>query len=155
MDGESLAQGGVYSVGPGAVFSVDVLATNEGNLVDDLDLQVSYNLTPIGEDGSLGWSLNASSADEVGVNESVSLMINATIPADAWNGSLMHVSVSAQAQGEDMGSFSFDLEVSRVPGWAVYANQANLEIDPSGSQVQLTVAQMGNCLLYTSPSPRD
>ena len=144
VDGEALAQGGVYSVVPGAVFSVDLLATNEGNLVDDLGLQVSYNLTPIGEDGSLGWSVNASSADGVGVNESVSLMINATIPPDAWNGSLMHISVSAQAQGEDMGSFSFDLEVARVPGWAVYADEANLEIDPSGSQVQLTVAQMGN-----------
>ena len=144
VDGVTLVEGGIYSVEPESMFSVDIMATNEGNLMDNLDLQVSYNLTLIGEDGSVGWSVNAGSAEGVGVNESVSLMVNATIPADAWNGSVMHVSVSTQAQGEYMGSFGFGLEVARVPGWAVYANQANLEIEPSGSQVELTVVQIGN-----------
>ena len=144
VDGDYLVEEGIYSVYPGSVFSVGFIVTNEGNLVDDLDLQADYNLSLIGEDGSLNWSVDGSSAESVGVNESVSITVNTTIPDDAWNGSVIHVSVSALAQGEEMRVFSFNLEVSRVPGWAVYADQANLEIDPSGSQVELTVIQMGN-----------
>ena len=143
-EGSPLIEGGHYSVEPGSVFSIEIVATNEGNLIDDLELQADYNLSLIGEDDSSNWVVEGSSAEGVGVNDSTSLMVNATIPADAWNGSLMHVSVSARAQGEEMSSFGFSLEISRVPGWAVYADEANLEIDPSGSQVELTVVQMGN-----------
>ncbi len=143
-DGIPINEGGHYTVEPGSIFSIEIVATNEGNLVDDLNLQASYNLNLIGDDDSSGWAIEGSSVEGVGVNESASLRANATIPSDSWNGSVMHVLLSAQAQGEEMGSFSFNLEVSRVPGWAVYADEANLEVDPSGSQVELTVVQMGN-----------
>ena len=140
-DGIPINEGGHYTVEPGSIFSIEIVATNEGNLVDDLNLQASYNLNLIGDDDSSGWAIEGSSVEGVGVNESASLRANATIPSDSWNGSVMHVLLSAQAQGEEMGSFSFNLEVSRVPGWAVYADEANLEVDPSGSQVELTVAR--------------
>ena len=144
VDGSPLIEGGYYSVYPGSVFSVEFIATNEGNLIDSLNLQANFNLSLIGDDVSSDWATEDGSSEGVGVNESASIFVNATIPADAWNGSVMHVSVSAQAQGEAMDSFNFSLEIIRVPGWAVYADEANLEIDPSGSQVELTVAQMGN-----------
>ncbi len=144
VGGNPLVEGGYYSADPGSVFSVEFIATNEGNLVDDMDMQADYNLSLIGDDVSSGWDTEDGSSEGVGVNESTSILVNATIPTDAWNGSIMHVSISAQAQGEVMGSFNFSLEISRVPGWGVYADDANLEVDPSGSQVVLTVAQMGN-----------
>ncbi|MEC9001203.1 MAG: FG-GAP-like repeat-containing protein [Candidatus Thermoplasmatota archaeon] len=143
-DGGPLVEGGYYSIDPGSVFSVEFIGTNEGNLVDNLELQANYNLSLAGNDGSTGWSTEGGSVEGVGVNESAWLFVNATIPADAWNGSIMHVSVSAQAQGEAMDSFNFSLEINRVPGWALYADEANLEIAPSGSQVELTVVQIGN-----------
>jgi hypothetical protein len=40
--------------------------------------------------------------------------------------------------------FSFSLEVTHVPKWGVVANDADLEIDPEGSQIELTLVQMGN-----------
>ena len=143
-DGSPLVEGGYYSVNPGSVFSVEITGTNEGNLIDDIDLLADFNLSLIGEDDSSDWSVLGDSAEGVAVNASTSLFVNATIPADAWNGSVMQVSISAQAQGEEMDTFELNLEITRVPGWAVYADQANLEVDPLGSQVELTVAQMGN-----------
>ena len=144
VGGITLSGGATYPVNPGSVFSVDFISTNEGNLIDNLNLQTSYNLSLIGDDDSSTWAVYGDSGQEIGVNESVLLLVNVSIPTDAWNGSVIEVSVDALAQGQNMSSFTFRLEVTRVPGWAVYADQANLEVDPFGSQVELTVVQMGN-----------
>ena len=144
VGGITLSEGATYPVNPGSVFSVDFISTNEGNLVDNLNLQTSFNLSLIGDDDSSTWAVDGDSGQSIAVNESVLLLVNVSIPTDAWNGSVIEVSVNALAQGQNMSSFTFQLEVTRVPGWAVYSDQANLEVDPLGSQVELTVAQMGN-----------
>jgi len=98
----------------------------------------------IGEDSSQNWNSSGDSVTGIEVNQSAQMTVEISVPEDAWNGSVMSVSVSAEVQGEVMGSFSFNVEVAHVPGWSVIADQANLEVEPGGSSVELSVIQLGN-----------
>ena len=140
----SEADGRTFSVAPGGGLVLDVNATNVGNLIDGLELKVTYSVALIGEDGSLSWNSSGDSVAGIGVNQSVQMTVQASVPEDAWNGSMMSVSVTAEAQGEVMDSFNFSVEVTHVSGWGVIADQANLEIEPDGSSINLTVVQLGN-----------
>ena len=140
----SEADGRTFSVAPGGGLVLDVNATNVGNLIDGLELKVTYSVALIGEDGSLSWNSSGDSVAGIGVNQSVQMTVQASVPEDAWNGSMMSVSVTAEAQGEVMDSFNFSVEVTHVSGWGVIADQANLEIGPDGSSINLTVVQLGN-----------
>ena len=140
----SEADGRTFSVAPGGGLVLDVNATNVGNLIDGLELKVTYSVALIGEDGSLSWNSSGDSVAGIGVNQSVQMTVQASVPEDAWNGSMMSVSVTAETQGEVMDSFNFSVEVTHVSGWGVIADQANLEIEPDGSSINLTVVQLGN-----------
>ena len=140
----SEADGRTFSVAPGGGLVLDVNATNVGNLIDGLELKVTYSVALIGEDGSLSWNSSGDSVAGIGVNQSVQMTVQASVPEDAWNGSMMSVSVTAETQGEVMDSFNFSVEVTHVSGWGVIADQANLEIGPDGSSINLTVVQLGN-----------
>ena len=140
----SEADGRTFSVAPGGGLVLDVNATNVGNLIDGLELKVTYSVALIGEDGSLSWNSSGDSVAGIGVNQSVQMTVQASVPEDAWNGSMMSVSVTAEAQGEVMDSFNFSVEVTHVSGWGVIADQVNLEIEPDGSSINLTVVQLGN-----------
>ncbi len=140
----SEADGRTFTVAPGGGLVLAVNATNVGNLIDGLELKVTYSVALIGEDGSQSWNSSGDSVTGIGVNQSTQMTVDAYVPEDAWNGSVMSVSISAEAQDEVMGSFSFNVEVSHVPGWSVVADQANLEVESGGSSVELTVVQQGN-----------
>ena len=140
----SEVDGRTFSVAPGGGLVLDVNATNVGNLFDGLELKVTYSVALIGEDGSLSWNSSGDSVAGIGVNQSVQMTVQASVPEDAWNGSMMSVSVTAETQGEVMDSFNFSVEVTHVSGWGVIADQANLEIEPDGSSINLTVVQLGN-----------
>jgi hypothetical protein len=138
------ADGATFPVAPGEAIGISVLATNEGNLMDGLELVVSYSISRIGEDVSQNWSSSGDSVTGIEVNQSTPMTVQASVPEDAWNGSVMSVSVTAEAQGVVMNSFNFSVEVTHVSGWGVIADQVNLEIEPDGSSISLTVVQLGN-----------
>ena len=138
------ADGRTYSVAPGEDLTIDVNATNVGNLIDGLELTISYSVSPIGEDDSQNWSSSGDSVAGIEVNQSAQMTVEVTVPEDAWNGSVMLVSVTAEAQGEVMDSFNFSVEVSHISGWGILADQANLELEPNGSSIELTIIQLGN-----------
>ena len=75
---------------------------------------------------------NGSEIFEVGVNQTVSLMITNSVPSDSWNGSIMETNVSLVARNELILQFSFRLEVIRAPGWSISSKNADLEIEPEG-----------------------
>ncbi|SVB21040.1 uncharacterized protein METZ01_LOCUS173894, partial [marine metagenome] len=100
------ADGRTYSVAPGGGLIIDVNATNVGNLIDGLELTISYSVSPIGEDDSQNWNSSGDSVTEIEVNQSAQMTVEVSIPEDAWNGSVMSVSVTAEAQGEVMDSFN-------------------------------------------------
>ena len=139
-----VAEGSVFIVDPGDSFSLDVDATNIGNLADDIILEVMTALDLVEGDNSLGWASTGDSEENVGVNQTVSLSIDSSISAESWSGSSMAVTVTASSQGEVVSTFSFTIESAHVPSWNAMADQANLEIDPFGSEIQLTVVQDGN-----------
>ena len=60
--------------------AISINATNTGNLVDDISLDLGTQIFPLGSDSSEGWIANGSSIEGVEVNESVSLEINLEAP---------------------------------------------------------------------------
>ncbi|MBK69797.1 MAG: hypothetical protein CMB53_00120 [Euryarchaeota archaeon] len=144
VDSVSVANGSVFVINPGASLSLDFDAKNVGNLEDEIYLDVVTSIDLVDGDSSTDWSSNGDSAENVAVNQTVSMSIVSTIDAESWSGSSMNVIVSASSQGEEVATFSFTIEAGHVPSWNAIADQANLEIDPFGSQVELTVVQTGN-----------
>ena len=133
-----------FFVTPGQSLGISVNATNNGNLDDDISLEVLMDVTTVSGDDSQGWNATGDSKSDVGVNQSANLEITATSPDSAWNGSRMTVTVSAIARDQTVMTLSFHLEVVHLPSWTVTANHADLEIEPDGSQVELTIVQSGN-----------
>jgi len=140
----SEVDGRTFAIVPGEGLSIEVNATNVGNLIDGLELTVVYSVSPVDGDSSQNWTVGGDSVSGIEVNQSAQMTVHASISEGAWNGSVMSVNVTAEAQGEVMGSFDFDVEASHVPGWSVAADQANLEVGPEGSSVALEVIQLGN-----------
>ena len=138
------ADGRTFGIAPGDGLIIDVNSTNVGNLIDGLELKVTYVISLVGEDSSQNWNSSGDSVAGIEVNQSAQMTVEVSVPDDAWNGSVMSVSVSAEVQGEVMGSFGFNVEVAHIPGWSVVADQANLEVEPGGSSVELSVIQLGN-----------
>jgi len=136
--------GSTHMLSPGGSIEFGINATNTGNLVDDLMLQVQTKTILVGSDQSLEWVANGSSAENVSVNGTVSLSISASSPEDAWNGSIMEVNVTALARGTPVYTFGFFVEVTHTPGWGVSSTMADLEINPEGSEVELEIIQRGN-----------
>tara|TARA_B100000530_G_scaffold188383_1_gene119508 strand:- start:8601 stop:14234 length:5634 start_codon:yes stop_codon:yes gene_type:complete len=144
VDSVPMSNGSVFIIDPGTTFSLDVGAKNTGNLADQISLDVMTTLDLVDGDTSTGWESTGDSAEEVSVNQTVSLSIDSTVAAESWSGSSMTVTVSASAQGEEVSTFSFTIEAGHVPSWNAIGDQANLEIDPLGSEIELTVVQSGN-----------
>ena len=142
-DGQEI-NGTKIFLGPGEERGISIDATNKGNLVDDISLDLVTQIFPLGSDSSVGWIANGSSVEGVEVNESVSLEINFEAPEDSWNGSIMRVDVTGMARDEMVVEFHFMIEVTRVPGWGVSSSISDLEIEANGSTVEIVISQMGN-----------
>ena len=139
-----IEKGRTFAIQPGSTLLVDVQVKNVGNLQDGLSLGTTQTVTYSGADSSQGWSAVGDSVDQVAVNGSAWLAITVQIPADAWNGSITDIEVTATAFDEDLLTFSFSVEVTHVASWTAVANNADLEIDPAGSTVSLMIIQQGN-----------
>ncbi len=93
----SEADGRTFAIAPGEGISIDVNATNVGNLVDGLELMVTYSVSPVDGDSSQNWTASGDSVSGIEVNQSTTMSVQASIPEGAWNGSVMSVSVTAEA----------------------------------------------------------
>ena len=129
---------------PGHEFSFPFNVTNIGNLVDDLELEAKVSFQREEGDTSTGWNLSGDSVENIEVGGSHTLFISGVISSEAYNGTVMEIEVTAIAKEQVIANLEFFIEVTRVPGWQVSANNANLEIDSSGSQIQLDIIQLGN-----------
>jgi hypothetical protein len=138
------ADGETFQAAPGDSVSLDVVVTNVGNLVDDLILVTSVTTSLQNGDSSTGWDSTGSSISNLEVNETETMSVNTSVPLGAWSGSSADVTVTALAQGQEISSFSFSIISSHVPSWNAIIDQANLEVDPDGSEITLSVVQTGN-----------
>jgi hypothetical protein len=133
-----------YGIDPGNTIEVNVSARNLGNMIDDIKLVSSIELNLISGDSSIGWIVSDDSKNEVLVNDTIEMKIYVEIPQGALVGSMMDVMIYAISNEEEVGSFSFQVGVNHIPAWNVIASDANLEIEENGSQVELTIVQLGN-----------
>jgi len=129
---------------PGYVFSIPFNITNIGNFVDDLEMEADLEIHREEGDLSTGWNVSGESVENIEVGGSHTLFISGVVSSEAFNGTVMEIRVTARAKEQVIVDFEFYIEVTRVPGWGLTANNANLEINSSGSQVQLEVHQLGN-----------
>ena len=123
----SNADGRTFTVAPGGGLVLDVNATNVGNLIDGLELKVTYSVALIGEDGSQSWNSSGDSVTGIGVNQSAQMTVDVYVPEDAWNGSVMSVGISAEAQDEVMGCRRSGQSRGRARGF-----QRRSHCDPAG-----------------------
>ena len=138
------ADGETFQANPGETVSLDVMVTNVGNLVDDLTLVTSVITSLQSGDSSTEWISSGSAISNLGVNETEVMSVDTIIPLDAWSGSSAEVTVTAIAQGQEITSFSFSVVSGHVPSWNAVIDQANLEVATHGSEITLSVLQMGN-----------
>ncbi len=148
VDGVDLKQE-TYNISTSEILEVNVFATNIGNMVDDLSLETSVEIELHADDLSSGWSAIGDSVNNVEINETVSLNVNSTVPEGALVGSKMVVTVFVMALDEEVMRFVYEVGVIHQPGWKLFAGEADLEIDNNGSEIELTVFQVGN--LETKP----
>ena len=133
-----------FAVNPGDSFIIEVNATNIGNLDDDISISGSGVLNLEGADSEDQWTIFGDNVSNVPVNESAELELIVEVPLGSWNGTTFQVSSSAYAYDVEIFSFTFTIEVSHITGWNAIAIDADLEIEPEGSQVSLTIVQEGN-----------
>ena len=137
-------EGSTFEISPGDSFIVEINATNIGNLDDDISASGLGIINHQGADSDTDWEIFGDNASAIQVNSSTTLYLVVEVPLGAWNGTTYQVSGSIAAFDVEVYTFTFTIEVSHVAGWNAIASDANLEIDPSGSIVSLTVVQEGN-----------
>ncbi|MBD50815.1 MAG: hypothetical protein CMB08_02690 [Euryarchaeota archaeon] len=134
----------IYTISTNEIFEVDVIAKNVGNMIDDLVLETYTEIILEEGDNSSGWSAIGGSKNDIQINETVSIKVNSTVPSGALVGSKMIVTIKAMSMDEEIDTFTYELGVNHEPGWKVSAEGTNLEIDNNGSEIELTIMQMGN-----------
>lgn len=137
-------EGNTFPISPGGSFAVEVFATNIGNLDDGLSVSATGLLNQQGSDSATDWKIYGENTTEVPVNSSTTLYLEIEAPFGSWNGTTYQISASIVAFDVEIQTFTFTLVVSHVAGWNAMASNADLEIEPSGSTVSLTVVQEGN-----------
>ena len=137
-------EGNTFAVNPGDSFIVGINATNTGNLDDDISVSGIGVLSHQGSDTETGWGIFGDNVSAIQVNDSTILELVVEVPLGAWNGTTYQVNGSIVAFDVEVYTFTFTIEVAHVAGWNAIASDADLEIDPSGSTVSLTVVQEGN-----------
>ena len=133
-----------FEINPGDSFIVEINATNIGNLDDDISASGLGIINHQGADSNTDWGIFGDNASAIPVNSSTTLYLVVEVPLGAWDGTTYQVSGSIVAFDVEVYTFTFTIEVSHVAGWNAIASDAELEIDPSGSIVSLTVVQEGN-----------
>ena len=129
---------------PGDVGEVIFEATNIGNLEDDISLETYINIRYSGSDNSQGWNASGTSEEGVEVNQTGNPSVSWSVPNDAWNGTIMEITVNANSRGEIIDTIIFSIEVPHIKQWRAISSQVDLEIDPEGSSIDIEILQLGN-----------
>ena len=138
---------GIKLVGlPGETLQIPIRAINTGNHDDNLSLIPTSTIVASGNDPGNPWTIEGASTDNVDVNENQTLILNITVPIDAWNGTIITIdwqAIAGQA-GVPIVAPSHSIEVGHTPSWKVIASGVDLDISPNGEIISMTVVQTGN-----------
>ncbi|MAD72521.1 MAG: hypothetical protein CL973_01845, partial [Euryarchaeota archaeon] len=129
---------------PGETGQVILEAMNVGNLEDDLSLETSISIRYSGTDDSQGWNASGTSIEGIQVNQTGNPSVSWSVPNDAWNGTIMQITLDVNARGETVETIIFSIEVPHIKEWRAISSQVDLEIDPQGSTIDIEILQLGN-----------
>ena len=129
---------------PGKSGQVTLQAMNIGNLEDDISLDTTVSVRFSGSDNSQGWNASGTTIQGIQVNQSGTLFVSWTVPNEAWNGTIMEITVNANARGEIVDTIIFNVEVPQIREWRAISSQVDLEIEPDGSSIDIEILQLGN-----------
>ena len=129
---------------PGEIYQIILDAKNIGNLDDDVSLETSINVFYSGSDSSTSWNASGTHVENIGVNQTGYPSVSWLVPEDAWNGSIMQITINANARGEIVEIITFNVEVAHIKKWNAIPSQVDLEIDPEGSSIDVEIIQLGN-----------
>ncbi|MBA46281.1 MAG: hypothetical protein CMB31_06830 [Euryarchaeota archaeon] len=130
---------------PGETLEIPIRVINTGNHDDTLNLTASSSISQYGNDPLSPWIIEGAKTEIIDVNENQTLLLNITIPNDAWNGTIL--TINWQALAGDLVSIdapSHSIEVGHTPSWKVIASGVDLDISPNGEIISMTVVQTGN-----------
>ena len=131
---------------PGENLQIPIRVINIGNYDDNLSLTPTTTISLSGNDPSTPWTVEGTETAILDVNENETLILNVTIPTDAWNGTILTIDWGANAgqAGVSIDAPSHSIEVGHTPSWKVIASGVDLDISPYGEIISMTVVQTGN-----------
>ena len=130
---------------PGETLSVPVRFENIGNYDDQINLSGEGILQAVSGDPSSPWTIEGANSSILDVGENNTLLLNISIPEDAWNGSIMTIDWTILAgEIQTLEGPSHRIEVGHAPSWSIVATGIDLDIAPEGEIIELSVVQDGN-----------
>ena len=130
---------------PGDVVSIPVMIENIGNYDDQINLSGEGILQSVSGDPASPWTIEGASSSILDVGENATLLLNISIPDDAWNGSMMTIDWTVLAGDiQTLEGPSHRIEVGHSPSWSIVATGIDLDIAPDGEIIELSVIQNGN-----------
>ena len=130
---------------PGETLSIPVMIENIGNYDDQINLSGEGTLQTVSGDPASSWTIQGASSLILDVGENDTLLLNVSIPEDAWNGSIMTIDWTVIAgEIQTLEGPSHRIEVGHAPSWSIIATGIDLDIAPEGEIIELSVVQDGN-----------
>ena len=118
---------------------------NIGNYDDQINLSGEGTLQTVSGDPASSWTIQGASSLILDVGENDTLLLNVSIPEDAWNGSIMTIDWTVIAgEIQTLEGPSHRIEVGHAPSWSIIATGIDLDIAPEGEIIELSVVQDGN-----------
>ena len=128
---------------PSEVIVVSMNLTNLGNAMDELTLEPVLTINAEGQDESQ-WTAEAIQSGSTSINASSLVAFELRIPNDAWAGTIVEVALLHQTSGFTIGQTTLQVEVGAVSGWRLNLTNTDLEVDPNGENLTLTLVHTGN-----------
>ena len=130
---------------PGEILSIPVMIENIGNYDDQINLSGVGTLQSVSGDPASSWIIEGATSLTLDVGENTTLLLNVSVPDDAWNGSILTIDWTALAGGiQTLEGPSHRIEVGHAPSWSIVATGIDLDISPDGEIIELSVVQDGN-----------
>ena len=142
--GTTLQSGSTIQADPGAILGLILETENQGNLVDQIDINPQISIMAEGLDDGTGWSAWGAQSEAINVNSSENLSVGVNVSAIAWKNTVATISFHGLSDDVQIEPFILYISVNHVPGWWILAGGADLDIDRNGANVSLVVEQRGN-----------
>lgn len=140
----SIEEGYDIDVVPGQEVNLTINITNIGNSDDLLTITPQFDVSHSGNDASI-WSASEINSTRLDVNQMETLSLNFDVPTNTWATTMANLSLkTSSADFEIDYDISVRFNVLPVSKWSVDLSNTALEVEPDGSEIQLTIEQKGN-----------